>query len=297
MSSDHFLAIEAGGTKIWLAAFSASGAELERVRVDTGEASATLAILKKQIREMAGSWGEPRAVGLASFGPLDLDERSEEFGSLIGTPNPGWSGVSFVGAIREITPAPMGVQTDVNAAALAEGAVGACRGVDNFAYVTVGTGIGVGIVVHGTLLGGIHHTEVGHMRVSRAEGDRFEGSCPFHKDCLEGMASGRSMEMRWGQKAETLPSDHDAWRIEADYLAQLCLTLNYTIRVERIVLGGGVMNQPQLLPKVRQRFHEMCNNYAMGAATDVGAFLVEPGVTETTPGLYGAYLLAKKALA
>jgi fructokinase len=240
--------------------------------------------------------GPITAGAIASFGPLDLDRGSRQFGALTGTPKPGWTSFNVLGAFAEAIRAPAALDTDVNCAALAELRHGAGRGLDRLCYVTIGTGIGVGIVEQDRNNPGAAHPEAGHIRVPHAPDDYFAGICPAHTDCLEGLASGPAMAARWGKNAEHLPADHLAWAHEAHYIASLCVNLAYTVRPQRIVLGGGVMEQSSLIGAVRARFVAMAAGYALDRySDDPGTYLCAPHLTDPSPGLVGAFELARDA--
>jgi fructokinase len=201
-------------------------------------------------------------VGIASFGPVDLRPESPTYGYITSTPKPGWSNVSIAGATRAALGVPVGFDTDVNAAALAEQRWGAGRGLHSFIYLTIGTGIGGGGLLDGKLTHGLVHPEMGHIRVPHdVAADPFPGICPFHGDCLEGLASGPAMNARWRQPAEDLPEDHPAWALEARYLALALANFVCTLSPQRIVMGGGVMSKTLLFPLIRRNLRELLNNY------------------------------------
>lgn len=202
------------------------------------------------------------AVGIASFGPVNLDESSPTYGHITSTPKQGWANTDMVGAVRRSLHLPVGFDTDVNAAALAEHEWGNAKGLDSFVYLTVGTGIGGGGMVNGQLLHGLVHPEMGHIRIPRSvEADAFDGCCPYHGDCLEGLASGPAMKQRWGRPPENIPQDHPAWELEATYLGLAVANIVCTLSPQLVVMGGGVMEQPQLLPRVRRKVQELLNGY------------------------------------
>lgn len=283
MSQPLYGAVEAGGTKFVLAVGTAPG-QLEDIhRVSTSpdplETVAAVAAYFERHRGLA-------ALGIASFGPVDY--RS---GSIANTPKAGWKDFPLRDALGRALRAPIGFETDVAAAALAESRLGAATGLDNSVYMTIGTGIGGGAIVNRALVQGLVHPEMGHLLVRRAPGELpgFMGVCPYHGGCLEGMANGPAIEARWGQPAYQLPEQHAAWRIEADYLAQLCVNLTCVLSPEMIILGGGVMSQAHLFPLVRARAAEMMNGYV--ALPPIGAPALE------YPGLAGALMLAQEAAA
>src|SRR5258708_4861136 len=192
-----------------------------------------------------------KALGVGSFGPIDLNLNSPTYGYITATPKAGWQNTDLLGPLMNALNVPIGFDTDVNGAALSEFAYGVSNKHDSLVYFTVGTGIGGGIVVDGKPVHGLMHPEVGHIPVKRHPDDSFVGNCPYHGDCLEGMASGPAIRARWGAAAETFPVDHPAWELEAYYLAQAVCSVAYVVSPNRVVLGGGVMHQTQLLPAIR----------------------------------------------
>lgn len=294
MSNDLFAAIEAGGTKFLCAVTSADGQVLAQQRIATAAPDETFAGVAAFYQRQREILGPVAAVGLASFGPLDLDRASPGYGRLTSTPKLRWSGVDMRGRIADVVGAPTVIDTDVNCAGLAEARYGAGQGLDRFCYVTVGTGIGIGVIERGFSMSGVGHSEAGHMRVPRATGDDFVGACPFHGDCLEGLACGPAIAGRWGRAAEDLDEDHPAWAIEAHYLAALCINLTYLLRPERIILGGGVMAHPPLHDAVRARFTALAADYALDrCSADYATFVCPPAAQEPSAGLLGAVALAR----
>jgi fructokinase len=228
------------------------------------------------------------AVGLAWFGPLDLDPRSATYGLVTTTPKPGWQRADVGGAFRALG-VPVAIETDVNAAAVGEQRWGAGRGVEPFVYVTVGTGIGGGAIINGRPLHGLGHPEMGHIVIPRDPSDRFAGACPYHGTCLEGLASGVALRARWGAAPETLPADHEAWRLQARYLALGIVAITAVLVPRRIVLGGGVMRVPGLLERVRTETAAALAGYVPAPE------LLAPGLGERA-GVLGAVALAHRAL-
>ena len=234
------------------------------------------------------------ALGLGSFGPLDLDPASARFGSIVSTPKAGWSGTDLTRLAGRL---PFTVDTDVNGAALAEGRWGAAQGLGSWTYITVGTGIGVGSIVAGAPVRGLGHSEAGHLRVPRTAGDAFPGTCPYHGDCVEGLASGPAIEARTEMHGRDIPADHPAWGLAADALTALCHNLLFTVLPQRILIGGGVgMGQAQLLPMIHSRLHTSLGGY--GSAELIGPvdlFLRHPALGDRA-GPLGALALAEAAL-
>ena len=282
--------IEAGGTKFVCAVGTGPDDIWAETRFDTMTPAETIG---RAIEFFQKEGQGVTAVGIGSFGPIDPDPASPTFGYITATPKPGWSQTDFVGQIRAALNVPVGFDTDVNGAALGEHRWGAAQGLDNFIYLTVGTGFGGGAMVNGRLLHGLIHPEMGHIRIPRHPDDEFSGRCPFHGDCLEGMAAGPALEDRWGQPAETLPADHPAWEMEAHYLAYGLVNFICTLSPQRIIMGGGVMSQPHLFPLVRCKTQELLNNYLAAPALHEGieAYIVPPGLGGRS-GVLGALALA-----
>jgi fructokinase len=286
--------IEVGGSKIVCAIGTGPGMGIAaRARFPTGhQPEAALAAAIAWFQAQRRRHGRLRAIGLACFGPLDLRPDSPTYGHILSTPKPGWAGYDIVGALRRGLGVPVACDTDVNGAALGEGRWGAAQGLRQFVYVTVGTGIGGGAVVDGALLHGLLHPEMGHSFIPHdRRRDPFAGSCPYHGDCWEGLASGPAMAARWGQPAEELPADHPGWPLEAQYLAYGLANLVCLLSPERIVLGGGVVRggrfgQTQLLTAVRQR--------VLALLEQVERFIVPAGLGDDA-GVCGALALAQQA--
>jgi fructokinase len=288
--------VETGGSKVLCAVGTGADDVHAELRIPTGEPAVTLARAVAFLREQPTAVA---AVGIASFGPVDLDPRSPTFGFITTTPKPAWAHTDVAGPFRTALGVPVGFDTDVNGAALGEHRWGAARGVDPLVYVTVGTGIGGGGIVNGRLLHGLVHPEMGHLRLPHDRvADPFPGACPYHGDCLDGLASGRALRKRWGAPAETLPADHPAWTLEADYLALGLVSVIGVLSPKRIVVGGGVMQQPTLLPRVRRRVVELLAGYvrAREIVEDVENYIVPPALGARA-GVVGALALAHEALA
>jgi fructokinase len=288
--------IEAGGTKTVCAVGTGPDDLRAEVRIPTTTPEETIQQVIQFFRQQAGE--EPlAAVGIASFGPLDLDPDSPTFGHIIVTPKPGWAHTNWAKRVRQGLGTPVRLDTDVNAAALAEHRWGAGRGLDNFVYLTIGTGIGGGGMINGRLIHGLDHPEMGHMRIPHDRAlDPFEGSCPYHGDCLEGLAAGPALEARWGQPGAMLGEDHPAWPLEADYLAFGLVNLTCILLPQRIIMGGGIMQQPQLFPLVRRRVQELLNGYLQAPMIldRIDEYIVPPGLGHRA-GVLGAIVLAERA--
>jgi len=289
-------AVEAGGTKI-RCAFGADPDDVrDEARLETREPQETLADVTAFFAPHAGDLS---AVGVGCFGPLDLDRDSATYGHVTTTPKPGWRGADVVGALRAALGVPVGLDTDVAASALGEGRHGAARDLDDFVYVTVGTGIGGAVVAGGRVVHGLVHPEIGHLRVPRAQGDSWPGSCPYHGDCLEGLASGAALRARTGRDPASLPSDHQAWTLAAQALAAGLANVVLTTSPRRVIVGGGVMDQPHLLPRVRTELAALLAGYVASptlAPDALEAYLVAPGLGDRS-GLAGGFVLAERALA
>ncbi len=253
--------------------------------------------IEAQFDRWRQQYGPVRALGIASFGPVDLRPLSRTFGFITSTTKAGWRNTDVAQRLGRRLGVPVGFDTDVNGAALAEGRWGAAAGLSDYAYATVGTGIGVGSIVRGRSVFGMNHTELGHIRVVRKPGDTFAGVCPFHGDCVEGLASGPAIEARTGKPPAALPADDPAWEFVAHTLAQLLHTIVLTTAPQRIFLGGGVMaGQAHLFERVRQEMKRSLNMYVEAPELNEGLsqFIVPPGLG-TMSGPLGALALAADA--
>lgn len=293
MSDELFGCIEAGGTKFVAGVLRRDRTILRTERIATGEPGPTLAATLRFFEEARAEWGGFDAVGIASFGPVAVDRASPDWGRILPTPKPGWSGTDLVTPFAEAFNCPAGLDTDVGAAILAEHEWGAARGAGVATYVTVGTGIGGGLLVDGRVVHGTRHPEMGHMLPRRHPDDRdYAGSCPFHGDCLEGLASGPAIAARWGASLSSLAPDHVAHGIVAFYLAQLVVAQRALLSPERMVFGGGVMATPGLLDRVRTEVRTMEAGYFGNHPPET--LVVPPGLG-TEAGLMGALALALDA--
>jgi fructokinase len=287
-------AIEAGGTKVVCAVGTGPEDLGSVVRFPTTTPEETLGRVLGFLREH----GDVEAVGIASFGPVDLRRGSPTYGCITSTPKPGWRGTDVVGAVGGALGVPVGFDTDVNGAALGEARWGAGRGLGTVVYVTVGTGVGGGALVDGRPLHGLLHPEMGHLLVRRHPDDDFAGTCPFHGDCLEGLAAGPAVQARFGRPgAELDGAERDqAVAFQAHYLGQLAASLALVLSPERIILGGGAMQLPGLLAAVRLEAAAALNGYLDHPSVDDGSLLVSPGLGDRA-GVLGALVLAEQALA
>lgn len=289
-----FACIEAGGTKFVLGIAHGRDRMLRTTRVPTTTPAETLAATLAFFDEAAREFGRIAAFGIASFGPVDLDRRSPDWGWITETPKPGWSGTELAGLFGRSFDCPVGFDTDVNGAVLAESLWGAAVGADIALYVTVGTGIGGGALVEGRPVHGQRHPEMGHLLPRRHPNDRnFAGICPFHGDCLEGLASGPAIMARWGASLSDLPADHPAHAIIAGYLAQLVVAQQALLSPRRVILGGGVMATPGLIDRVRVEAARIAGGYF--GTHDYADLIVPPGLADQA-GLLGALALAQRAL-
>jgi fructokinase len=291
-----FGAVEAGGTKFVVALGNERGEILAQERFPTTDPVSTLAATSAFLRQ-GRTFGSLAAIGVGSFGPVELDKASSRYGFITNTPKAGWSGTDIAGTLAREFACPIGFDTDVNAAALAEHRWGAAQDVDNLVYLTIGTGIGGGVIIGGSPIHGLVHPEIGHIYPRRHPLDLgFEGVCPFHRDCMEGVASGPAILARSGASLQQLEETHSQWEIEADYLGQLCAQLVVTISPKRIVMGGGVMSQVRLLPLIRRRMGHWLGGYIDRTEILGGAdrYVVAPGLGDRA-GVLGALALAVEA--
>ena len=285
--------IEAGGTKFVCGA----GTGPEDLTLDSFPTESPEATVERVARFFRGLSSRPRAIGIGSFGPVDLNRESPTYGFITSTPKLDWGQFDLAGAVGRALDLPVAFDTDVNAAALGESRWGAARGLSDFVYVTVGTGIGGGAVTHGQMIHGMVHPEMGHIRIPHnLSEDPYPGGCPYHGDCLEGLASGPAMQARWGTPAESLPEGHAAWDLEARYLALGLATWVCTLSPRRIVLGGGVMRHVRLFPMIRAELGRLLNGYVQARALVDGmdSYVVPPELGNRA-GVLGALALAETA--
>jgi fructokinase len=291
--------IEAGGTKFVCAVGTGPDHILAETRFPTTIADENFAQAIGFFREQQALHGPLDAIGIGTFGPVDPVPGSSTWGYITLSPKPGWHMVDFAGTVQRALDLPVGFDTDVNAAALGEWRWGAAQGLDTFIYLTVGTGIGGGALAHGKIVHGLIHPEMGHIFIPHdRQADPFAGACPYHGDCLEGLAAGPALEARWGQRAETLPAEHPAWPQTAHYLALGLANYILTLSPQRLILGGGVMQQPQLFPLLRAEVQRLLNGYVVAPALreDIAGFIGPPALG-TRSGVLGALALAELATA
>lgn len=290
--------IEAGGTKFVCAVGTGPEDIREEIRFATTTPEKNIAQCIAYFEAQEAMFGKLAAVGIGSFGPVDPNPASPTFGYVTTTPKPHWANTNFAGPVASALNVPVGFDTDVNLAALSEGLWGAAQGLDTFIYLTIGTGVGGGVVVNGNLLHGLIHPEMGHIPLPHDwEKDPYAGKCPYHGDCLEGMTAGPAIEDRWGVKGQDLGVDHPAWELEAHYLALALQSFICTLSPQRIILGGGVMDQTQIFPMLRQRVQDSLNGYVQHSAIieDIDSYIVPPKLGNKA-GVLGAFALAQQML-
>ncbi len=295
MSDLYVGGIEAGGTKFVCAVGTGPDDVRAEARFPTTTPEETIGRALAFFREQEARFGPPAAIGIGSFGPLDPNPASSTFGYITSTPKPHWTNADLVGPIREALGVPVGFDTDVNIAGLGEWRWGAGQGYGSIIYLTIGTGIGGGALVNGQPLHGLLHPEMGHIPLPHDwAADPYKGHCPFHGDCLEGMAAGPAIGQRWGRPAVELPPEHPAWELEAHYLALALQSFICTLSPERIILGGGVMEQQQLYPLVRAKVRQYLNGYVQSPAIldDTDNYIVPPGLGNRA-GVLGAIAQAQ----
>ncbi|MGL4312676.1 MAG: ROK family protein [Sphingomonas sp.] len=294
MSDTMLLGVELGGTKC--IAVASRGQEIVR---EARWPTTTPEITLTQLFDTIAQWQADQAfaaLGLASFGPLHLGTGDPRYGCIGNTPKQLWAGVDLMARARAHFSGPIALDTDVNAAALAEGHWGAAKGLAHHAYITIGTGVGVGLMLGGRAHHGTSHAEIGHLRVRRAGGDGFAGNCPFHGDCLEGLVSGPALERRTGLPGQDIPDDHPVWQQVAAEIAQLIVVLILTVAVERIVIGGSVaVNRPALLPAIRAAALAQLAGYPRHFAAEIDTMVTLPALGDRA-GPLGAIAVAMSAL-
>ncbi|MBO0470189.1 ROK family protein [Enterococcus sp. DIV0242_7C1] len=280
----YYGSIEAGGTKFVCAVADEELLIIERISIPTTLPEETLA----QVFDFFDRY-ELKGLGVGSFGPIDVNEQSETYGYITSTPKNGWRNIDLLGLLKARYALPIAWTTDVNAAAYGEMHLGAGRNTQNCLYLTVGTGVGGGAVVQGSILHGFSHPEMGHISVTRHPEDSFESTCPYHDHCLEGLAAGPAVEKRTGVKGQLVAADHAVWELEAFYLAQALMNYTLILSPEKIILGGGVMKQTHLLEKIRQSLEEQLGDY-VSLPDD---YIVGCGLGDNS-GTIGCLLLAKE---
>ncbi|MDP9090905.1 MAG: ROK family protein [Pseudomonadota bacterium] len=295
----YFGAVEAGGTKFMCAIADEQGMLHAQARFPTADPGSTLAAVSSFLVERSRAIGPLSGIGVGSFGPINLDKQSAKYGFIGNTPKKGWNDIDIVGVLRRHFPCPVGFDTDVNAAALGEHRWGAGKDASSLLYLTVGTGIGGGVLVNGLPLHGLMHPELGHIYPRRHSTDTdFNGVCPFHGDCMEGLASGPAIVARCGNELKDLEAGHPQWDLEADYLGQLCALSVLSLSPQRIVMGGGVMIETRLFPVIRQRLLHWLGGYIdRNEILDAGEDYVVPAALGEDAGVLGCIALAVDAAA
>ena len=287
--------VEAGGTKFVCAIASAPGDVSAETIIPTTTPDETITEAISFFREFQD---QIVAIGVGCFGPVDIDPSSRTFGYITNTPKPGWAQTPIISRLRRALNVPIFFDTDTNTAAIGEATWGIAKGLQTIAYLTVGTGIGGGALIKGKPLHGMLHPEIGHLRIPHDwKADPFPGSCPFHGDCLEGLASGPALLRRWGTAGESLPPEHQAWPLEANYLGLALTNIILTLSPERIIIGGGVMQRGTLFHRIRARVKELLNGYVRARQIEekIEEYIVPPKLGQKA-GVYGAIALAKNSL-
>ena len=284
-------ALEAGGTKMVCAVGDETGRIFEQISLPTKTPEETVPAMIDYFKK-----AKVEALGIGCFGPIDPDKKSETYGYITSTPKLAWANYDIVGAFEAALGIPVGFDTDVNGSVLGEVTFGQAKGKSSVIYVTIGTGVGVGVYIEGKLLHGMLHPEAGHVMVRRREGDTYEGKCPYHKACLEGMAAGPAVEARWGDKAVNLKGRKEVWDLEAYYIAQALTGYILTLSPEMIILGGGIMHQEQLFPMIRSYVTEMLNGYIQTKEVKDMEHYIVPASLNDDQGIMGALELGRRAL-
>ncbi len=285
-----FGALEAGGTKMVCALGKQDGSILDQVSIPTTSPDETIRRIIDYFRDKGIS-----ALGVASFGPIDPDKTSPTYGYITSTPKPGWADFDLLGTLKKDIDVPMGFDTDVNGSLLGEVTYGSSKGISDAVYITIGTGVGGGIMSGGKLVHGMLHPELGHMRLTIHPKDTYKGHCPFHGTCLEGLASGPALEERWGKSARELGDNDLAWEIESYYIAQALVSIILIVSPKRIILGGGVMHVEKLFPMIREDVKKELGGYLMTKElSDLDSYIV-PASLHDDQGIMGAIRLAELA--
>jgi fructokinase len=282
--------IEAGGTKMICVIGDENGKILDRMQIPTKTPGETMPIM---IDYFKGK--DIKALGIACFGPIDLNRDSKTYGYITSTPKLAWKNYDIVGAFKKELGVPIGFDTDVNGSLLGEITWGCAKGLTDALYLTIGTGVGGGVMAGGKLLHGMLHPELGHIKMAVADGDTYKGKCPYHGTCFEGMAAGPAIEDRWGKKAVELADDDKVWDLESTYIAQALCTYILTLSPQIIILGGGVMHQEQLFPLIRKKVLEQLNGYVLTKElADIDNYIV-PASLNDDQGIMGSIKLAMDA--
>lgn len=284
-------ALEAGGTKMVCAVGTEDGQIIDRTQIPTETPEVTLPAIIEYFKDK-----DIKALGIACFGPIDLNTSSPTYGYITNTPKPGWSNTDIVGRFKKALSVPIGFDTDVNGSLIGEITYGASKGLENAVYITVGTGIGGGVMTNGRLLHGMLHPELGHMVMHIHPDDTYKCRCPFHDHCLEGLACGLAVEERRGLKGKDIPDDDKVWEIEAYYLGQAMVNLIVTLSPERIILGGGIMHRTHLFDMIRKETKKQLNSYIKTALLDDIDNYIVPASLNDDQGILGCIKLAMDAV-
>ena len=295
---NYYGGIEAGGTKFICAVGTGPDDLVAEIRIPTTTPeetiARTIAFFRAEIEKRP-----IQSIGIASFGPVDPDPNSSTYGHITTTPKPGWAHTDLAGPVVQALGLPVGFDTDVNGAALGEHRWGAAQGLDTFVYLTIGTGLGGGGMVNGKLMHGLMHPEMGHMLIPHDwDGDPYSGFCTYHHDCLEGLATGPAIEDRWHFRAEQLPPGHPSWSLEAHYLGMALVNIICILAPQRIIMGGGVMEQAHLFPRIRAKVQVILNGYIQKPQLldQIDQYIVPPALGARA-GVLGAIALAQDAVA
>ena len=284
-------ALEAGGTKMVCAIGDENGNILEKTTIPTTTPDETLEAITEYFKDKGIS-----ALGIACFGPVDLNVNSLTYGHILKTPKPYWSDTDIVGVLKKALNVPIGFDTDVNGSILGEATWGAAKGLTDVIYITIGTGIGGGIISGGKLVHGMLHPELGHMKMTYAPNDTYKGKCPFHSNCFEGLASGPAIEERWGVEGSKLSERDEVWELESFYIAQALSNLICILSPQKIILGGGVMHQEKLFPLIKEKVLKNLNDYILTKELkDIDSYIVPAGLNDDQ-GILGAIKLAIDAI-
>ncbi len=285
-------ALEAGGTKMVCAIGNDKGEIFHQMEVPTLTPEETIPSIIQYFKE-----GNIEALGIGCFGPIDLNKSSSTYGFITSTPKLAWQNYNIVGAFQEALSLPIGFDTDVNGSILGEATWGCAKDVASSIYITIGTGVGVGIYQQGELLHGMLHPEAGHILLPKHPLDTYKGKCPYHSNCLEGLAAGPAIEERWGKKAKDLVDLAEVWELEAYYIAHALVNYILTLAPHKIILGGGVMHQEQLFPLIRQKVVELLNGYLITKELQNMESYIVPASLEGNQGIMGCLQLAVRVLA
>ncbi|MBP3577844.1 MAG: ROK family protein [Lachnospiraceae bacterium] len=283
-------ALEAGGTKMVCAIGDERGNLIDRISFPTKKTEQTIPQLIAYFQKH-----QIEALGIGTFGPADLNPASETYGCITTTPKQAWANYNIRKVFADTLQIPVGFDTDVNAAALGEASFGCMANIQNGIYITIGTGIGIGVLAEGKLLHGMLHPEGGHILLERHTSDSYKGCCPYHDNCFEGLASGPAIEGRYGKKGIELKDIPEVWELEADYIAKALVNYILILSPERIVLGGGVMHQEQLFPLIRKKTAEYLNGYIKTKELEnLDSYIVPPSLNDNQ-GVLGCLKLAQQA--